>query len=289
MNPNFTLSDDSHDALISYHRRHYDLMNQQWNLRQAMRLIDLAYLREQDMTVEQWRAKISNMLGDSNKIQNVTVPVIKPQIEAAVAYQAAVFLSQYPIFELSADPANQDIAAQFQALLEENSIRGGWARQFILFFYDGFKYNLSAIEVDWAKEITAVLETDVASPNGLEGKIVNVLWEGNCIERWDMYNTYWDTRVQLDKVPTEGDFAGTTKIKTRIGLKKFLASLDTKFEDRFQDAFEAPSMLNIPISGSETSGFSIPSLNPDVLVDYALIDTENWDGWAGLEDRKSVV
>jgi hypothetical protein len=248
-----------------------------------MRLIDLAYLREQDMTIEHWRAKISNKLGDADKIQNVTIPVIKPQIQAAVAYQAAVFLSQYPIFELSADPMNQDIAAQFQALLEENSIRGGWVREFILFLYDGFKYNLSAIEVDWDKSVTPVLETDVSSENGQKGKVVNIIWQGNCIQRWDMYNTYWDTRVQLDKVPTEGDFAGTTKIKTRVGLKVFLSSLDSVFEDRLTQAFEAPTMLNIPISGSDTLGFCVPSLNPDVLVDYSLIDQDNWDAWVGLE------
>lgn len=279
--PPFKLSDISHDLLIQYHRRHYDLMNQQWSLRSAMRLIDLAYLREQDMTIEQWRAKISNKLGDSDKIQNITVPVIKPQIEAAVAYQAAVFLSQYPIFELSANASEQDLASQLQALLEENSIRGGWARQFILFFYDGFKYNLSAIEADWGQEVSPVLETDVSQ--GTDAKVTNILWQGNVIERWDMYNTYWDTRVQIDKVSTEGDFAGTTKIKTRVGLKRFIESLTVKFDDRIQSAFEAPTMLNIPISGSDTLGFCVPSLNPDVLVDYSLIDQDNWDGWAGIE------
>lgn len=279
--PVFKLEDLSHDLLIQYHRRHYDLMNQQWSLRSAMRLIDLAYLREQDMTIDQWRAKISNKLGDSDKIQNITVPVIRPQIEAAVAYQAAVFLSQYPMFELSASPNEQDIAAQLQALIEENSIRGGWVREFILFFYDAFKYNLSAIEVDWGQEISPVLETDVTQ--GTDAKVTNILWQGNTVERWDMYNTYWDTRVQLDKVPTEGDFAGTTKIKTRVGLRRLLESLTVKLTDRFDSAFEAPTMLNIPISGSDTLGFCVPSLNPDVLVDYSLIDQDNWDAWAGLD------
>jgi hypothetical protein len=38
------------------------------------------------------------------------------------------------------------------ALMDEHSTRGGWVRQFQMFFRDGFKYNLSAVEVMWDKK-----------------------------------------------------------------------------------------------------------------------------------------
>jgi hypothetical protein len=277
------------ESLIHLHKKHYELMNQQWNFRDAMRMIDLAYLREQDMTVEQWRAKIENKLGNSDKIQNVTVPIIKPQVVSAVAYQTAVFLSQYPLFEINAAPNMQNAAKQMQALIEENSIRGGWVRQFILFFFDANKYNLSAIECSWDRKVTAAIETDVAY-SATEGKPTKLIWSGNVAKRWDLYNTYWDTRCLPAEIAEFGDFCGHTEVKTRIALHNFLKSLVNPLKDNFQKAFESPSFLNVPSSASGVEGFFIPALNPEVLIDYSLIDQDNWDSWAGIiQSTKNMV
>jgi hypothetical protein len=142
----FPLPKLAQDGLIQYHRTASTLVERQWNLREQMRSIDLAYAREQDWTTENRRAEIANRFGDANKIQNVTIPVIKPQVRAAVAYQAAVFLTDYPIFGVEAAPQFVDAAKQMQAVIEENSVRGSWTRELLLFFGDGYKYNLSAIE-----------------------------------------------------------------------------------------------------------------------------------------------
>ena len=133
----FPLPKLAQDGLIQYHRTASTLVERQWNLREQMRTIDLAYIREQDWTSEHRRAEIANRFGDSNKIQNITVPVIKPQVRAAVAYQAAVFLTDYPIFGVTSDPQFIDAAKQMQAVIEENSIRGAWTRELLLFFQDG--------------------------------------------------------------------------------------------------------------------------------------------------------
>ena len=128
-------------ALVDYHKRTSTIVERQWNLREQMRQIDLAYIREQDMTTEHRTAELANRLGDSSRVQNVTVPVIKPQVRAAVAYQAAVFLTDYPLFGVVSSPQYQDAAKQMQAVIEENSVRGAWARELLLFFQDGFKYR----------------------------------------------------------------------------------------------------------------------------------------------------
>ena len=36
------------------------------------------------------KAKLANSMGDSSKFQNVTVPVVLPQVESAVTYQSSV-------------------------------------------------------------------------------------------------------------------------------------------------------------------------------------------------------
>ena len=117
-------------------------------------------------------------------------------------------------------------------------IRGAWVREFLLFFIDGFKYNLSAIEVSWEKTTTAAVETDVAYKGGREGKPVDVIWEGNVVKRWDPYNIYFDTRCLPFDIPTKGEFAGKTELMTRTALKTFINGLPTKLLQNIKPAFE---------------------------------------------------
>jgi len=246
-----------------------------------MRNIDLAYLREQDDTIENRRAEYANMLGDSNKIQNITVPVIKPQVRAAVAYQAAVFLTDYPIFGVVSDPVYIDMAKQMQAVIEENSIRGSWAREILLFFIDGFKYNISALECCWSKVVTATLETDPAFQGGQQGKPKNIIWQGNSLKRWDPYNTYFDARVEPYLIPTQGEFVGHTELMSRTALKQFIGTLEVKLIENIKEAFESPSLLNIGDSGTFGASYYIPRVNPKALLDVDSIESFDWMSWVG--------
>lgn len=257
------------------------LAERQWNLKNQMRNIDLAYIREQDWTVENRRAQIANTYGDSNKIQNITIPVVKPQVRAAVAYQAAVFLTDYPIFGVVSDPQYIDPALQMQAVIEENSIRGSWVRELLLFFQDGFKYNISALEVVWDKVVTAALETDVSFKGGQEGKPKEVIWQGNCLKRWDPYNTYWDARCEPYDIPSKGEFAGHTELMSRTALKTFIATLETKLIENIVPAFESPSLINIGDQSSLGASYYLPAINPNSLIDINNIDSIDWMGWLG--------
>ncbi len=278
----FQISKVAQEGLVNYHRTASTLVDRQWNLRDRMRKIDLAYIREQDWTTENRRAEIANNYGDSNKIQNITIPVIKPQVRAAVAYQAAVFLQDYPIFGVVADPQFQDAALQMQAVIEENSIRGSWTRELLLFFQDGFKYNLSALEVTWDKITTAALETDISFRGGSEGKPVNVIWQGNVLRRWDPYNTYFDCRCEPYDIPEKGEFCGHTELMSRTALKTFINQLENKIIENIQPAFESPSLLNVGDGGSFGASYYLPIINPDPLMDPDTIGSFDWMGWVGL-------
>ena len=144
------------EALLQFHKYSATQSENQWNMKEQMRRIDLAYLREEDLTLEQWKAKYQNLGGNSNAIQNVTIPVVKPQINAAVDYQVSVFLTDYPIFGVVSGPEYMDQALQLQALIEENSIRTGWVSQLNRFFFDAFKY-WGVVEVTWDKDRKSVV------------------------------------------------------------------------------------------------------------------------------------
>lgn len=275
------LSKKTQEGLVQYHHQCYDLQARNWNLREQMRKIDLAYIRENDFTQENQRAKLANRYGDSKKFQNITVPVVMPMVEAAVTYQASVFLTGHPIFGVVSNPSNMDAAMQMETVIEDQSVRGGWVRELMMFFRDGFKYNLCAVEVNWDRVVTAALETDLGF-SLKQARPKEVIWEGNCLKRKDPYNLIFDTRVSPAEMYKHGEFAGYTEVMSRIKLKSFIASLPDKMVDNIVPAFES----GLSFTGSSTfaadRGFFIPSINPDAILDRDPRVSTNWMAWAGI-------
>jgi len=263
-----------------------------YNLREHFRNIDLAYQREQDLTEDQWRAKIANKYGDATKYQNVTVPMVMPQVENAVTYQASVFLTGTPIFGVVAPPDQMDAATQMETVIDDQAIRGGWVNEFMLAFRDAFKYNAYFMEVDWIQETTASLETDI-SFSVKEGRPMQEIWSGNRIRRLDPYNTIYDLRVPLNKMHQYGEYVGYTEIMSRMQLKGFVASLPGKIIDNIVDAFESGIGTTTLSSNSYTAPFYIPMINPDINTNRntAFGSGEfNWLAWAGITgaDRDGI-
>jgi hypothetical protein len=275
----------SQEALLEYSRQCYNMLNLQWNLREQMRQVDLMYIREQDWTTANSRAKLANRYGDSTKFQNVTVPVVMPQVEAFVTYQASVFLTGQPLFGWVAPPDQESAALQYQAIVEENSIRGGWVRQFLLFFRDLAKYNLGAMEVNWDRVVTAAIETDLNFAAGKQGKPKQVIWEGNCVKRWDLYNTFFDTRVLPTEMSEKGEFVGRTELMSRVALKKFFSELPDQMATNINEAFN--SGLGSLGSGSMNGiqSYYVPQINPDSFLASDIRRTTDWMSWAGLLER----
>jgi len=272
----------SQEGILQFHRQCYSLLNQQWNIREQLRQVDLSYMREKDWTKEHKNAQLANKYGDSSRFQNITVPVVKPLIEAAVTYQTSVFLTGNPIFNCVTSPEYEDEALQMNTTLEDQSIRGGWVAELMGFFRDGFKYNLSAVEVSWAREVTAALETDLSYSTS-QAKPKEVIWEGNKLKKWDMYNTFFDSRVSPILIPTKGEFVGTTEMYSRIALKAFIATLPDKIIQNIVPAFE--SGLASAVGGMSTGGiesYYIPQLNPEALIQKNPRATLDWMSWAGM-------
>lgn len=257
--------------------------------REHYRQIDLAYYREQDLTVPNRRAKIANRLGDSDRYQNITVPIIYPQVEEAVTYQAGVFLSGYPLFTVVADPANMDAALQMNSVIEENSIRGGWVRQFTQAFRDGFKYNILAMEVDWCTKVVPAFETVSASPTAT---IKELLWSGNVVNRIDPYNLFYDRRYSPAEVSERGEYAGYSLLMSRSEIKKKIASLPKVIMANIVPALEAPPLTTPYFQASNLgTGFYIPMIRPD---DQDVVAQQNsgeidWMRWVGAADGSTKI
>lgn len=284
------LSKNSQKGLIEYYRNIQFLQNVTRNeTRDRLEEVDLQYQREKDRSDKHRRAQTANRQGDPNRYQNMTVPIVMPQVEAAVTHQTSVYLTGSPLFGVVASPEFMDEALQMETILENQSIRGGWARELILFFRDGFKHNISFLEVDWAQEVTYSIQTDI--PKNLKNGVPKeIIWTGNRLRRLDPYNTFVDTRVPASEVYKEGEFAGFTELMSRIRLKMFVSELPNKIIANITPAFESGLGGNAGAKDSSAQSFYVPNINPMVAEeDYS--GGTNWLAWAGLSSsiRKTPI
>ena len=280
-------SDKSQECIIQFARSCSNLFNSQWNIRESMRNIDLAYMRETDWTEEQWKAKMANARGDMTKFQNIVLPVIQPQVEAAVTYQQSVFLSGYPIFSAVSVPEFASEASQMDTVIGEQQEKGNWVHECLTSIRDGLKYNLMAMEVGWDREVTYSLATNTEYSTK-EGQPTELQWEGNKLKRMDLYNTIWDTRVVPKDIASKGEFAGYNDLMSRIAFKAFALTLPSRMNmtKAFESGFTAPVST---VSAAGSNGYYYPQLNPEALIDVSTMLGMNWAMWAGFETAGNSI
>ena len=275
-------------AFLEYYRSLQSLQNiTRSEARARLEKTDRAYQREQDLTEANRDAKRANATGDADRMQNITVPVVMPQVEAAVSHQASVYLQDTPIFGVVAEPQFIEEALQLESVISENSLRGGWARELTLFFRDGFKHNISYLEVDWGQVVTATVETDI-SKSLKEGIPKEVIWSGNRIKRLDPYNAFIDTRVDPAVGYKEGEFAGYTEFKSRIQLKVFIAELPDKIIANIKPAFESATSTLTGSNAASAMNYFVPDINPKVSAESHKTGGTNWMRWAGLSSTRNT-
>lgn len=266
------------ENVVNYYNTVLSTWITSFNIRPQMMMRDLAYYREMDNTRAQALAKAYNMAGDTSKVQNVTIPVVMPQVESALAYHTSVFLTGYPIFGVVASPGQEDVISQMETLIGENSIRGAWPQELMKTLRNGLKYDLGAVEVVWEKKKDYNIGTpEITSLT--QGKVEETYYEGNFIYDLDPYNIILDTRVSPDRNHIEGEVAGYTRMVSAVDMKQRMDNLDPLNTMNFKDAFESPS-TGVGVN-SQTAGYFIPSVNPDALLAAVQQQPFSWDSFLG--------
>lgn len=233
----------------------------------SMRSIDRDYHRENDLsddTVESVKAKL---LGKTDKLRNVEIPLVKPQVESVVTYLTSVFLTGHPIFGVTSGPKNIDTALQWNTLMIDHAAVGKWAANLQMYFRDGVKYNLNGLEVTWGIKTIPVFETDATSTKMVRSVDSSntqkeIFWEGNVLKRLDMYNTFFDLRVSPSQVHEHAEFAGYHELVSRIEFKRRLRDLNQPSLSNTAKAisssfnpnlFELPTISNTIFSDRDTN------------------------------------
>lgn len=278
------IAPSSQEAVVRYLNSALDLYSTSYNIRQQLQMRDAAYSRTKDLTTANTRARQANATGDASKLQNVTVPVVMPQVESALAYLTGVFLTGFPIFGVVAPPEQQDAMGMMETLIGENSVRTGWPLELMKTLRKGLKYNLGAVEVVWKNQKIFNIETPEMK-DITNGKPVESYYQGNFITDLDPYNLILDTRVEPAKNHLEGEYAGYTEMLSRIETKKRMENLDPLGTMNFKKAFESPSP-GIADSTSATAAYYLPQINPDALLPNVIRAEHNWLNWAGLAQKQ---
>lgn len=251
------------------------------DFRTLLRYRDRAYQRQLNTTAEHIKAVRANMSGDARKVQDMTVPIVMPQIESAVAYQAGVYLTAAPIFGVVTYPANQSAAMQFETALMEQSVRYGWVRELIKVFRDGFKYNFGAAVVDWKRTPLKTVVTDTNISTAGMAAIREHSYGGNMISRIDPYNCFMDMTVAPANLHTEGEFFGHNTLISRIQLKRLLAVLDPQKTTHATEAFES-QFAGASQDSTDGMHFNTPEINQYLNMSATNYTSGNWGQWMGL-------
>jgi hypothetical protein len=279
----FTPSKAAHDALITYCKQTVESVKT-LPMKQRFQYIDTEFYRTNLLQNDATQAQMLSRLGDKRKIADIVMPIVEPQIETSLSFLSSVFLTGFPIFGIVGSPEIMQQAKALEAVIAENSVRGSWVAEFLMFFRDGLKYNFHAMEVTWDKKTIYTPAIVTQAPRSGGAPIVNkqgakdVLWEGNCIKRMDPYNTFFDVRVPPHKIHSEGEFVGYIEIKSRIALKQFLQDLPTRIN--------VTDALKTGMPGANAL-YYIPQVNPwENYTKERLQGVMNWDMWAFGTDKK---
>lgn len=273
------LSKQQHHDLLQYVRNVYMFLGgNDLNLRAGLEWRDRVYYRETDWTAEQLKARWANYWGDARKMQNITVPVVQPQVEATVGYLTEVFCTGEPFFGVVAPPSAVDAGVQMETVISDNSRRFGWRAEYVKCFRDGLKYNIMAMEKAWENKKTFSIINDPAQREDKAGQQAEEMYAGNFARRIDLYNVILDTRVRPNEVHRRGEFAGYVDLYPRTDLKQLTIDLGEGNTMNITEAFK--SNCGSYMVGNNTPGdYYIPLINPAALLSQTSTYGTNWSSW----------
>lgn len=212
------LSKESQDSIVAYVKKLLEGHRNMQGVRAKLEALDLAYARYKSKDEAAGETPCDVLDRD-----RIVPPILISQVDAMVANWADIFLSGYPLFPVVSTNTNREWAEQLEALLDDHATLGGYARQLLLAFRDGAKYDLMAIEAEWDSVSQFEILKDFLSQE--ERQLQKTSKYYTALRRLDLYNTFFDTNVSPGDVSREGDFAGYVRILSKVKLKRLLNKL----------------------------------------------------------------
>lgn len=166
------------------------------------------------------------------------------ELEDAIASALLMLVPQDNPYSATASKDKIKIANGFAALMNDHAKSYKHFSNYARIVTQAFSYNLFGGYVNWEKSYGKVPSVDQSS-QGIEFKR-DVIYEGNKIEAFDLYNTIWDMTLTADQVASQGEFIINFKrkramwIKERLGRNEIFgpAEFKTLVDDYIRDLSE---------------------------------------------------
>lgn len=211
--------------------------------------------------------------------ENVTVPVVGPQVETITAQLAKIFLRTDPPVQMFASPTGSEIATQYNILYGQYSRKFQWRRNFLLCIHDAVKYNFCAAEVAWKSRVVREVKNQVSFNSGAM-KSASAFEEGENIRYLHSYNVLWDGSVPVNEVASRGAYAGYIQKFTKIALYQFLR--DEGIELTAEEKKNLTTNIPADIAGYYTPDINTVPSNQKASVSYDSL-------WEGKEKKTSFT
>lgn len=156
--------------------------------------------------------------------ENITVPIVGPQLATLSAELTKLFLSEDPPLQMVSAPRTEEISNKYNLLFSKYSRQFQWRRNLLLCIRDAVHYNICAAEVFWKRRLGRSFTTGFNLDSGAKAT-VDAFEFGECIENINIYNVSWDASVPVNQVPYEGAYAGYFRKFTRIALVQYLKNM----------------------------------------------------------------
>lgn len=278
---------ETHQSLVQMLKEFQRIHKANDTFRDKLRAIDRAYAcfvssKDQAKADEQ----AAQILDDSGV--HFTTPVVLSQVDSIVAYLTELYLSGYPLFPVvppAGGPEDQNFGEQLEAIIDDHSLKGRWPRQLNKMFRDGAKYNVCAVELEWApigslqinKNNTQV--GDKGTPT-LDVELINRLYS------LDIYNTFYDQLIDIPDVVEYGDFIGYNDLWTRGRLKKYISDLNRANEVTMNVRKALESQEGANKDDVPRQHYYEKPLISNYQIEEDINQTPNWMAWATADDRK---
>ena len=173
------------------------------------------------LNIEDAARKRQTELGHGPKPYPVFLPLTKTQLDEAMTFLMSVFFPEEGPYAATAPVAKQDIAKSFTGLMNRHNAIFKHFMSFAKFAFDGLKYNLGYVTVEWHKQYgTAVSNDDTKTQAVLTNR---KLYDGNKLEYLDPYNTLVDPSVSPMQLAQDGEFFAHVEIQSTFKLRRRLS------------------------------------------------------------------
>lgn len=168
-------------------------------------------------STEDRRRMYENFLKGHLKPVDQNLMLADVQIEDLLTYIMSVMAPDGGFFEAIADKTRQQVAKAFALLMNKMAYFKNYYGEYSFAIESMLKYNLGGFFTEW-EEIQGIRLT--TAPTGNVQQEETIVWRGNSIKAFDMYNVFWDPTVLPPDVNLYGEYFGTVEQLSRHGLRR---------------------------------------------------------------------